>query len=266
MKYLRAIVLSGIFFVACQPARETKDAAISSETDTVPERNPAVFQERFDRGIDFTATGNEPFWSVDIALDGSIHFKNMDGAELVVPTPPATRAADADVTRYSASNENGSITVELIRQKCTDSMSGFVSEFATRVEVALSGGTPLTYEGCGQYLSDPRLEGNWELERINDTELDSADFMKGLPQLSFDLSQKHVSGHTGCNNIAGSIEVQGHRIAFSPMIATKMACPGMEFEQDYLRWFAGQVAYTIQNDQLHLMVSADSTFIYRRKN
>jgi heat shock protein HslJ len=268
MKCSNAIVLLGIMILSCQPAREKEKNQAMAEADTVtpPERNPTVFQERFDLGIDFTATGNEPFWSVDIDFDGSIQFKNMEGVELIVPTPTGEKAADADVTRYTASGDNGAITVELIRQECSDTMSGFVSEFVTRVEVTLPGATPVTYEGCGQYLSDPRLEGSWQLERINETELDSANFMKGLPQLSFDLSQRRVSGHTGCNSVAGSIEVQGKRIAFAPMIATKMACPGMEFEHDYLRWFTGPVAYTIKDSELYLMVSADSTFIYRRKN
>lgn len=266
MRPLFMIITIGIVLLGCQPAREKKEAETAHESEAPPERNPAVFKERFDRGVDFAATGNEPFWSVDIDFDGSIHFKNMEGAELVVPTPPGEKAADADATRYSASNENGSITVQLIREECTDTMSGFVSEFVTRVEVTFPDAEPITYEGCGQYLSDERLEGDWQLERINETQLDSADFMKGLPQLSFDLSEKRVSGHTGCNNVAGSIEVQGQRIAFAPMIATKMACPGMEFEQDYLRWFAGSVAYAIQENRLHLMVSPDSTFIYRKRN
>src|SRR5690606_35006151 len=191
MKTLSVLVLCGVALLGCQPSREKSTATDSlAVTEPAPERNPAVFQERFSRGIDFAATGNEPIWSVDIDFDGSIHFKNMEGAELIVPTPPGEKAADAAVTRYSASNENGSITVQLIREECTDTMSGFVSEFVTRVEVTFPDAEPITYEGCGQYLSDERLEGDWQLERINETQLDSADFMKGLPQLSFDLSEK----------------------------------------------------------------------------
>lgn len=264
MKSLIAIILCGMLCLCCQPAREKSQTVDSvSMIEPPPERNPDVFQERFDRGIDFAATGNEPFWSVDIDFDGSIHFKHMDGAELIVPTPRGEKAAD--VTRYAVSGDNGAIIVELIRQECTDTMSGFISEFVTRVEVTLPGAEPVTYEGCGQYLFDLKLDGDWQLVRINETNLDSADFMKGLPQLSFDLSQKRVYGHTGCNNISGSIEVKGQRIAFAPMIATKMACPGMEFEYDYLKWFTGSVPYQVKDTRLHLMVSSDSTFIYQKK-
>ncbi|HEY8512803.1 MAG TPA: META domain-containing protein [Cyclobacteriaceae bacterium] len=267
MKTLSVLVLCGVALLGCQPSREKSTATDSlAVTEPAPERNPAVFQERFSRGIDFAATGNEPFWSVDIDFDGSIHFKNMEGAELIVPTPPGEKAADADVTRYTASGDNGSITIELIRQECTDTMSGFVSEFVTKVEVTLPGAEPITYEGCGQYLFDQRLHGDWRLVRINETQLDSTQFAKGLPQLSFDLPQKRVYGHTGCNSISGSIEVQGQRIVFAPMIATKMACPGMEFEYDYLRWFPGTIPYQLKDNQLHLMVSTDSTFVYEKKN
>lgn len=278
MKYHCLIILSAFVLMSCQSTRDKKVAASTAEEATptpesiegIPERNPAVFLERFNRGIDFVATGNEPFWSVDIDFEGSMHFKHMDGAELILPTPPGDKDGDADTMRYAASDDNGAMVVQVIRQKCTDTMSGYVSEFVTRVEVTFPGSAPVTYEGCGQYLGalrvDLKLHGNWQLVKINETQLDSTDFAKGLPQLSFDLPQKRVYGHTGCNNVTGSIEVQDNRIEFAPMIATKMACPGMEFEYDYLRWFPGNIAYEIEEDQLRLMVSDDSTFIYQRRN
>lgn len=272
MKFLSIILLAvGLF--ACGGGQKSEDqyadtTALEAAADTVmPELNPAVFQERFDRGIDFAATGNEPFWSLDIDLDGSMHFKLLDGPDIVVPTPRGVKALDADVTRYAADTDEGSLVAQLIRQECTDDMSGAKSEFTVRVELlSAANESPSTYEGCGRYLADSRLNNNWTLESINDSPLSAADFTKGLPQLKFDLAEKRASGHSGCNNISGAIEVHGHTINFKPMIATKMACPGMEFEHLYLKNFAGEIAYRVEAGKLHLQVSSDSTYTYRQTN
>jgi heat shock protein HslJ len=265
MRNVLTTLLSVTLLLACSRERKADAPGSEPKADSVaPESNPAVFQARFERGIDFAATGNEPFWSLDIDLDGSMHFKLMDGLEITAPTPEGVKAMDADVTRYAAKSDQGSMVAQLIRQECTDGMSGAKSEFTVIVEIlAEANASPSTYEGCGRYLADNRLNDSWTLESINNNPLDSADFMKGLPQLEFNLADKRVTGHTGCNTITGAIEVQGHRIVFKPMIATKMACPGMEFEHDYLRNFTGNVGYRVEAGKLHLQVSLDSTYTYQ---
>lgn len=271
MKYLSIIMLSTSLF-SCGGGQKSDDqsdtTAFKPMADAeVPESNPAVFQQRFERGIDFAATGNEPFWSLDIDLDGTMHFKVLDGPEINAPTPEGVKALDADVTRYAAETDQGSIVAQLIRQECTDGMSGAKSEYMVRVEIlSAANESPSTYEGCGRYLADGRLSDNWTLESINNNPLNPADFMKGLPQLEFDPEGKKVAGHSGCNNITGAIEVQGHTIVFKPMMATKMACPGMEFEYDYLKNLAGNVSYRVDAGKLHLQVSPDSTYTYSNTN
>jgi heat shock protein HslJ len=38
-----------------------------------------------------------------------------------------------------------------------------------------------------------------------------------------------VSGSTGCNRLNGTFELsEGHKIKFSPLVTTKMACPGVD--------------------------------------
>ena len=37
---------------------------------------PYKFQTQFAQGIDFIATGNEPFWRIEIDFDKFMHFKN----------------------------------------------------------------------------------------------------------------------------------------------------------------------------------------------
>ena len=254
------------------PADST--ALNSSPYSLTPELNP-VFLERFERGIDFVGTGNEPFWSLEVDLEGSTYFKVLDGPELTVPTPEGVQMLDVDVTRYTGRTEQGSIEVQVIRQRCIDTMSGAESDYMVRVEIlAAANASPSTYEGCGGYLIDPRLSdtfksglhSRWTLESINNTPVKASEFAKGSPQLEFDLAGKRVMGHSGCNTISGAIEVQGNTIIFRPMITTKMACPGMEFEQAYLKMLSDTVQYRVDGSKLHLLVSADSTYTYRKSN
>lgn len=272
MKYLSIIVFLTCLFSCGGSQRgdtqsDTTALPPSMDGSEISESNPAVFQQRFERGIDFAATGNEPFWSLDIDLDGTMHFKVLDGPEINAPTPEGVKALDAEVTRYEAETDEGSIVAQLTRQECTDNMSGAKSEYTVRIEIlAAANESPSTYEGCGRYLADSRLNDNWTLESINNSPLNAADFAKGLPQLEFDLTEKRVTGHSGCNQISGAIEVRGHRIDFRPMIATKMACPGMEFEHGYLKNFTGEVSYRVEAGKLHLQVTPDSTYTYSKTN
>lgn len=266
------ICISCMGLLSCGGGRQGGDQFDTVSTTpggdtTLPESNPETFRERFERGIDFMATGNEPFWSLDINLDGKMYFHALDGPVLIMPTPEGVKGLDADVTRFTAESSQGSIVAHLFRQECVDSMSGAKSGYTVRVEIlAAANESPSTYEGCGQYLADPALYNKWILESVNDRPLQAEDFMKGPPELEFDPATMKVVGHSGCNNIAGAIEVQGHRIDFQPMIATKMACPGMEFEHQYLTRLSGSVGYRIDEGKLHLQVSPDTTYIYRNTN
>ena len=61
--------------------------------------------------------------------------------------------------------------------------------------------------------------------------------------------------YAGCNRGSGAATVGEGTIAFGPLATTRMACPGaaMELEQFVLGVLTGEVTYTIDADQLHLL-------------
>lgn len=63
-----------------------------------------------------------------------------------------------------------------------------------------------------------------------------------------------VTGNTGCNVMNGTYELseETNGIRFSPFATTRMACIGVEYEQDYLKAFETSDNYTVQNDTLTL--------------
>lgn len=259
-----------LFFGCKAPAKQT--AAVPQDSvqkhTVMDSAGSSLLQlkEKLDAGIDFQASGTEPFWSLEINFGKQMHFKTAGGFEMTTPVPQGTQAADAPVTRYRAQTDRGELIVQLAKRECTNSMSGQKSPYSVTVDTKQNSDNGYTrYDGCGTYTADYRINDIWVLERINETALKREDFTKGLPQLEISLAQEKVFGHTGCNNLNGAVEVQGARLAFGRFMTTRMACPNMAFENAYLNSLQQHtVPYKVEEGRLRLQVSADSVYTYRK--
>jgi heat shock protein HslJ len=62
-----------------------------------------------------------------------------------------------------------------------------------------------------------------------------------------------VTGNTGCNVMNGSVELkEGHGMKFSPLAVTRMACPGNETEQPFLKALEQVTNWSIKDNILSL--------------
>ncbi|MFV0582658.1 MAG: META domain-containing protein [Parabacteroides gordonii] len=78
------------------------------------------------------------------------------------------------------------------------------------------------------------LDGEWSVVELNGKKLDPAD-SKQL--IVIDVARKHLSGNAGCNRMNGNIEytdAQKNIIKFPQVATTRMACPDMQAEQEFL--------------------------------
>lgn len=99
-------------------------------------------------GVDFRAVGNEPGWSLEITLDGTMRFVTDYGQSwYTFPTPEPRVDRVRAQTWYEASAGGHTLEVLLEGRECADSMSGEV--FAVTVRVTLDG---RDYNGCGRAL------------------------------------------------------------------------------------------------------------------
>lgn len=260
-------------FAGCKPmAKQTAAAKVSQDTTrkitVMDSAGNALLRlkEKLDVGIDFIASGTEPFWSLEINFDKELHFKTVAGLDITTSVPEGARAADANVMRYRAVTEQGELIVQLAQHECINDMSGAKSDYAVTIDTKTNtAANYTTYKGCGSYTVDYRINDIWVLERINETVLKRADFTKGLPQLEINLAQKKVFGHTGCNNMNGTAEVQGRKIYFGMLMTTRMACPNIDFENRYLASLQRRlIPYTIEAGRLQLKVNNDSVYTYRK--
>ena len=119
--------------------------------------NSATSKDSIKNKIEFKATGNEPFWLVEIDSDKNIHFKQMDGVDIKVPAEKEIKTSDANVTRYHSETLEETITVLLIKKSCTDSMSGIENDYTVTVQLKKKSNKEYQeFNGCGNYLADLR--------------------------------------------------------------------------------------------------------------
>ena len=93
-------------------------------------------------------------------------------------------------------------------------------------------------------------DSSWELQTITNFEVEET---RQPITLNF-AEESRYGGHSGCNNYGGTFEISGKSIlAFSPSIATKMACDiGMDTESRYLQMLSEVDGYHLDTRTLNL--------------
>ena len=218
--------------------------------------------------IDFKATGNEPFWLLEIDFDHSMHFKTLNGTDITTTISKGEKAMDADVTRYIGQTKKSELIVQIFNHECVDDMSGKKSDFSVTISYKKNDAHDYeNYKGCGNYLPDERLNAKWELESINSKPINKGNFKLKIPVIEFNLAEKRVSGNAGCNSFSGPIEILGEKIKFGNLISTKMACQDMNFENEFFKGIANDtIPYYITPGKLHLQFSTDTVFVYKKED
>lgn len=184
-------------------------------------------------GVDFTASGNEPFWSIEIYSDTLIKFSRLSEGEFLFGNI-IVLSSDKNSISYSAMNSKAEIKIELLKQKCDDTMAD--KEYPYTVKVFIRPGKSnifKEYSGCGMFLPDFRLNDTWVLEKINGRDIPVND-MKKVPYSEFNVQESRVAGTMGCNRYFGHYEIQGNKLTFGIIASTMMACEDMSLEREFL--------------------------------
>lgn len=235
----------------------------------IVEENPDIYKRKFDEGIDFIARGNEPFWSLDIDLGKQIKFTSLtDIAELNTPVIEAIKTDDGKSIVYHSITEAGELKITIIKSPCSDNMSGEQFTHTVKVQAKRSVDNQFTeFSGCGKYLMDLRLNDIWVMQEMTGVVLKKEELNKGLPTFEFHLKDNRFSGHAGCNQMNGSIKVEGNKIKFGPIASTKIACPNMKVEQAVTSALSGkQIVYKIENLKLTLIAEDGVKMVFKKVN
>ncbi|WP_188500283.1 copper resistance protein NlpE N-terminal domain-containing protein [Pontibacter amylolyticus] len=227
-----------------------------------PEDNPSLWREKYERGIDFAAVGNEPFWSLEIDLEKMIEFRLLDEEDgsVLTPIPVAEKPEGGEGAVYRVQTVSGNLEIRLMKETCVNTMSG--REFPYTVTVLKDSAI---YKGCGIYLRDSRLNGTWNLVELQGKAVSPKDYERNPPSLAIALAEGSVSGSAGCNKITGTLEPIGDRINFGAIASTRMACPNMEVENQFLKVLSNEeLRYRVNEERLELMLGGRAVAIFER--
>jgi|WetSurMetagenome_2_1015567.scaffolds.fasta_scaffold44139_2 heat shock protein HslJ/uncharacterized membrane protein len=231
----------------------------------VVEMNSSSYQDKFLNGVDFIAIGSEPNWTLELDLEKSMSFAAMDDIKISTPAVEGIKAQDADVTLYRTKTESGELVITVIREDCEESISGEKFTYKVRVEAKKSSDKNYkTFEGCGKYLSDSRLNDIWVMEEMTGINFKKEKLQKGMPTFEFNLNELKFNGHAGCNSFSGVINVVSNKITFSDLIGTLMSCPNMKVEKAVIEALNKKtVTFTI--DKLKLTLVSGKTKMVLKK-
>lgn len=198
----------------------------------------------------YMALGTEPGWTLEITPSRLNYDGDYGETKIMVPNPGAKSSTNG----RTYTSDRLSVVVE--QAPCSDGMSD--RRYADTVRVVADG---KSLQGCGGKILPPdTLAGtNWTFVWIGGVAV-AADRPTSL---QFDGAR--LSGSAGCNRFSGSYSVNGGTLKAGPLMATEMACPGMELEQAFFKLMASPVSLTFANDGTLILTSSEGlTAVLRR--
>jgi heat shock protein HslJ len=188
----------------------------------VPENPDGYYELMFNKlisGNEYMASGNEPFWNLDLDLEGNLVFSMAE-----VNTPITIPATDLKMSTrgkiISFSNNEQKFKVEFKRGKCFDDMSGNQFDYAVTVKY-----NDVIFKGCGNKLDGWILNDIFGLIEIGGESVRDMNLSKQV-MIELHLKDKRIAGNDGCNSFSGGIKyaIFG-KIKFNEgFSSTKMFC------------------------------------------
>ena len=99
--------------------------------------------------------------------------------------------------------------------------------------------------------------------------------MRGVPvqqsggrrdaHIVFEVADKRFTGNGGCNQINGNYALDKNEIKFTDVIATKMACNDIEFENAFLSTLSSVDRYEVNGNDLVLKKKRETLLVLRPK-
>lgn len=81
--------------------------------------------------------------------------------------------------------------------------------------------------------------------------------------IRFNVAEKKFSGNGGCNQINGIYNLDKNEITFTDVIATKMSCNDIEFENTFLSTLSSIDRYEVSGNDLLLKRKRETLLVLR---
>lgn len=266
MKKKSIITLAALcfLFVNCKPKDADKEV---NGTDSLSVKKDTVAQ--IEKGSDafFKASGTEPFWGIEITND-SVRFTSPETEKnFTLRYEKPNRAMDANVISYEAKSDSIYLKFTIQQGKCSDGMSD--NEYNYNVRASLKRGKDKDFKelkGCGNYIVDKQLQGNWVLEELEGKKINPKDFEKKLPGIEINAEESKFTGFAGCNGMGGKLFYETGVLRFTDVFTTEMMCPNYDKEKLFVKALQSTTSYQIKKDKLYLLNPDGTKAILQKAN
>lgn len=114
----------------------------------------------------------------------------------------------------------------------------------------------ITLGGIGSCNSEKEMaklkDVKWELITLDGEKVKLTD-AGNVMFIQFDIAEGRVNGRAACNRYFGNFELDGTKLKFSPMGATRMACPDLQKETEFFQMLDKVDSYSIKDDVLSFL-------------
>ena len=118
--------------------------------------------------------------------------------------------------------------------------------------------------GCNSSRNMAKLNGvKWVLQTLNGEEVKLTDQNSEI-FIQFNEAEQRVNGRAGCNRFFGNYEMEGRKLKFSPMGATRMACPDLQIETAFFQMLDEVDALTIKDNKLTFESKEKVVAVFRK--
>jgi len=261
IKHLILLILA-VYIVGCTAYKQNTQKHESGNDEAVLKN----YDGKRSVGIDFFASGNEPFWSLDMNSEDSTKiFILSDNYTVKYKTPAPVLDTVSGTIKYVFGE---GVILTLKKEKCTDNMSGEIFSFSAAFSILSK-----TYSGCGKYIiaslnpllsqQTLRLNDLWALKKFRNREIKPESFKSGVPVLELHLNDGRFLGNAECNSVSGSIDVGDSYIVFSNFTLTRKLCDG-DFEIKYVPDLKSIDSWSLDKMQLILKRKGKEILVYKK--
>ena len=234
-----------------------------AENPGISESNSSETSVSTSQNIYFKGSGNEPFWNVEIS-EAQIKVKTITDS-ILAPSVDAIRAADHNVKLYRTQVGESTLSIQIIQNNCTDTMSGKNSPYSVSVEYQKYAAAKLQkLKGCGNYVTDYRLNDIWVLETLDGNKVESKNFQNKLPSMEINSATNYFSGFSGCNTMSGKLFFEKGSLRFTDVATTKMMCDPNNQENTFLKSMKSTTTYKIESNRLWLSNPSGLMLIFKK--
>jgi heat shock protein HslJ/uncharacterized membrane protein len=276
-KLTQLFYLIGIFILADGCRRSSISNTKPADSDEITATD---FGSKRRQGIDFTAQGTTPAWTLDIDFTKVIRFQTQNGPLLTAAVPKSQRDPRgngilfdapliADQTgsgnrpssrTVSTNRRDGRLKIVISPVVCRNNQTGQTYAYGVTIEA-----NGQRYSGCGTFLNGvARLNSQWVLETYRGQRLHAEQFVnRQMPLLDINLKEKRLQGFTGCNTMQGQVQADGDNVRFETISTTHRACP-YNFESGFLSTLQSVSLYRISNNRLTLLADGKYVMTFRK--